>query len=400
MDPDSAGLWKNWLATNEVATPFIRDSEIKLHLRNYYLNREDFEDKDMETWAQGGYLRLVTGRAWDRLSFGGTVYGSYRLYGPEDKDGALLLQPGQGNITVLGEAYAQINYAKNQLKLGRQEINQPWVNVQDNRMIPNTFEGYVLNKPIAENPNLQYGLAYVDKMKKRNADEFISMSAAAGTTNGVDHGAVLGGVRYKFADELTLETFNVWTPDVINLFQFQTVTRLMKEDPLSLKFTGQFLHEQSVGANLLGRAADSTYALGGMAEASFHKLVGTLALTGNSRAEDLISPYGTYPGYNSIIINDYNRAGEYGLRVGLSYDLSELGLTGVSFMGNYVWGFGAVDPESGDDIPNQNELDLTLDYRPPVPWLKGLSIRLRTALIEEEGGRDLQDYRATVNYTL
>ena len=127
----------------------------------------------------------------------------------------------------------------------------------------------------------------------------------------------------------------------------------------------------------------------------------TLALTGNSGAEDLVSPYGTYGGYNSVIINDYLRAGEYGLRTGLSYDFSELGLKGVSAFGNYTWGFNAVDPDTGEDIPNQDELDLTLDYlRSRRSWLKGLSIRLRAALIEEEGGRSLEDYRVIVNYTL
>jgi len=400
MEPESADLWKDWLAKREEINPFVRDSEVKLHLRNYYLTRDNLDDEEIETWAQGGYLRLVTGRAWDKLSFGGTVYGSYRLYGPEDKDGALLLKPGQENITVLGKAYAQINYARHQLKLGRQEYELPWVNAQDNRMIPNTFEGYSLTTPRAENPNLQYGLGYVDKMKKRNSDTFISMSEAAGDTSGADHGAVMGGARYKFADALSLEAFNVWTPDAINLFQGQVVCRLKTDMGLNLKFTGQFLHEETVGADLLGRAAASTYALGGMAEASYRKLVGTLALTGNSANEDLISPYGTYPGYNSVIVNDYNRAGEYGLRTGLSYDLSELGLTGVSVMGNYVWGFGAVDPESGADIPNQDELDLTLDYAPRASWLKGLKIRLRSAMIEEEGARDLVDNRVIINYAL
>lgn len=84
----------------------------------------------------------------------------------------------------------------------------------------------------------------------------------------------------------------------------------------------------------------------------------TLALTGNSRAEDLVSPYGTYGGYNSVIINDYLRAGEYGFRTGLSYDFGEIGLQGVSAFGNYTWGFN----------------------------------------IEEEGGRSLEDYRFIANY--
>ena len=87
----------------------------------------------------------------------------------------------------------------------------------------------------------------------------------------------------------------------------------------------------------------------------------TLAVTGNSSSEDLISPYGSYAGYNSVITNNYNRAGENGLRTGLSYDFEEVGLKGLSAFGNYVWGNGAVDSETEEDIPDWDELDLTLD---------------------------------------
>ena len=378
---------------------FFKDAKTTLHLRNYYLNRDTLSDDEYETWAQGGWLGLKTGRIWDILSFGITVYGSYKFYGPEDKDGALLLAPGQENITVLGELYAKFNYARHELKLGRQEYDLPFLNRQDNRMIPNTFEGYSLGAPAAENPHFQYGLGYVDKMKKRNSDTFIPMSEAAGVPD-VTRGAYAGGGRYKFAEALTLEAFDVYTPDIINIFYAEAVSKFETEGGIGFKLAAQFTQENSVDDELLERASDSTYAFGGKADISYNKAVLTLVLTGNSSSEDLISPYGTYAGYNSIIINDYNRAGEYGLRTGLSYDFAELGLKGLSAFGNYVWGFNAVDPDSGDDIPNQDELDLTLDYKFKGSWLDGLSIRLRGAFINEEGGNSLQDYRVIVNYPL
>jgi hypothetical protein len=126
----------------------------------------------------------------------------------------------------------------------------------------------------------------------------------------------------------------------------------------------------------------------------------TLALTGNSSSGDLISPYGSYGGYNAVIISDYRRAGEYGLRGGLSYDFSQIGLKGLSAFGNGVWGHGAVDPETGEDAPDRDELNLTIDYRFRRSLLKGLAIRLRAALVEEEGGRSAEDYRVILNYTL
>lgn len=397
---DAAGVIPETpLAGVDDSSPFIRDTKLTLHLRNYYLTRDDLADKEIETWAQGGWLRLVSGRAWNTLSFGATVYGSYGLYGPEEKDGAMLLGPGQDDITVLGELYARVNFARHEMKLGRQEYNLPFLNKQDNRMLPNTFEGYSIAAPAAENPDLQYGLGYIDKMKKRNADDFVPMSEAAGVQKGGRSGAYAGGARYKLHERLTVEGFNIATPDLLNIFYAETVARLETDRGLGLKLSGQFIHQETLGDNLLDRADDDTHAFGGMAEASYKKAVATLALTGNSRDEVLISPYGTYAGYNSIIVNDYNRAGEYGLRTGLSYDFSAVGLPGVSAFGNYVWGFNTVDPGTGRDLPNQDELDLTLDYKFTRTWLKGLSIRLRTALIEEEGGRDLEDYRVIVNYT-
>lgn len=388
------------LEANQNLPPFVRDSRLTLHLRNYYLTRDDLAGKDIESWAQGGWLRLISGRAWNVLSFGGTVYGSYRLYGPDDKDGSLLLKPSQENFAVLGELYGQINYARHELKFGRQEYNLPFLNKQDNRMIPNTFEGYHIAAPAKENPMFQYGAGYIARMKKRNADEFIPMSEAAGAPDHIDRGVIAGVGRYKITDTLSLEAVNLYTPDLINIFYGEVVSRLETDGGVGIKLSGQAIQQQAVDDEVLDRASDSTHAVGGLAEVSYRKAVATLALTGNSRSEDLISPYGTYAGYNSIIINDYNRAGEYGLRVGLSYDFSELGLNGVSAFGNYVWGFNAVDPETGKDIPNQDEFDLTLDYTFQGSWLKGLSIRLRTALIEEEGGSTLEDYRVIVNYAL
>jgi hypothetical protein len=397
---EPAGLVTNQpLATFEDLHPFIGDAKVQLHLRNYYLTRSNFDNEDIETWAQGGWLRVTSGEAWDFLSFGATVYGCYRLYGPDDKDGAKMLRPGQKNITVPGELYAKLNAFGYEAKLGRQEYNMPFVNRQDIRMIPITFEGYHIAATAKDHPHFQYGFGYIDKIKKRDSDQFIKMSDAAGAPDGLNKGAWMGGMRYVPLDVLSLEGFDVYTPDVINIFYSELVTRFKTESEVGLKLSGQFIHQASVGDAVLERANNTTYALGGKAEVSYESAVITMALTGNSKDENMLYPYGTYGGYNSIIYNNYERAGEYGLRLGLSYDFEKLGMEGWSCFGNYVWGFNAVDPATREDIPNQDELDLTLEYRFKHGWLKGLAIRGRAAIIEEEGGRSLADYRIISNYT-
>jgi hypothetical protein len=365
--------------------PFFRNARLTLHLRNYYFTRDDLSDREIESWAQGGWLRLVSGRAWDAFFVGATVYGSYKLRGPEDRDGALLLGPGQENITVLGELYAKLNYAGYWLKLGRQEYDMPFLNRQDSRMIPNTFEGYSLSYLGEEGARFQCGAGYVHRMKKRNSDSFIYMSEAAGVF-GVERGAVAGGARFTAAEVLSLEAFDIYTPDILNIFYAEAVSRLDTERGVGLRLAAQFIHQQSVGDDLLERLSGGTHALGAKVDVSYRKTVLTLAATGNSSSEGLISPYGGYGGYNSVMINDYRRAGENALRAGLSYDFGEIGLKGLSAFGSGVWGFGAVDSETGEDVPDRNELNLTFNYRFRNSWLEGLSIRLRGALVEEKVG--------------
>ena len=273
----------------------------------------------------------------------------------------------------------------------------PFLNRNDGRMIPNTFEGYTFSYFGEDNSRFQYGGGYVQRMKRRNSDTFVYMSEAAGVAD-VKRGTFAGGARFKASEALSFEAFDVYTPDIINIFYGESVARHKTEKGVGLRLAGQFIHQEGVGDDLLQWRSGSAYALGIKADISYRKAILTLAVTGNSSSEDLISPYSNYAGYNSVITNNYNRAGENGLRTGLSYDFEEVGLKGLSAFGNYVWGNGAVDSGTGEDIPDWDELDLTLDYRFQDSWLKGLSIRLRGAFVEEQGERSSEDYRVIVNY--
>ena len=67
------------------------------------------------------------------------------------------------------------------LKGYRQKIDEGYVNPQDNRMIPNTFEAITLGGTFNW---VQYDIGYVIKMKPRDSNDFISTSKAAGAASG------------------------------------------------------------------------------------------------------------------------------------------------------------------------------------------------------------------------
>ena len=79
-----------------------------------------------------------------RISFasGSRVWFTKTLWS-RSRDGTLLLLPGQESA-ALGRAYGEVKYAKYTATLYRQYIDTPYVNQQDNRMTPNTFEAYTV----------------------------------------------------------------------------------------------------------------------------------------------------------------------------------------------------------------------------------------------------------------
>jgi hypothetical protein len=72
-------------------------------------------------------------------------YTSLKLYGPDDKDGTKLLMPGQKSFAVIGEAWGALKVFDQTVTGYRQLLNRPYINPQDNRMVPNTFEAYTLS---------------------------------------------------------------------------------------------------------------------------------------------------------------------------------------------------------------------------------------------------------------
>ncbi len=86
--------------------------------------------------------------------------------------------------------------------------------------------------------------------------------------------------------------------------------------------------------------------------------------------------------------------------MGLSYDFSPLGLPGLSGFVNYAQG----DTPDGGGLasPDQDELDITVDYRFQSRALSGLWLRARAATLDQDddvpGAVDVDDFRLILNY--
>ncbi len=369
-------------------------SSVNLHLRNYYFGRERDSRPTIEAWAQGAGIQLATPRWRDRLNLAATLYTSQKLYGPADKDGSKLLKPGQKSFTVLGQAYLEARlYGNIKLKAYRQRFELPYLNGNDARMVPNTFEAVSLYDFSGQ--RFVYGLGQTWRMKKRDASNFISMTEAAGI-DGPDRALTTAGARYTFANKANVSVVNHYNRDFMNIFYAEGNSRTHSRLGIGFQFSAQYANQRSVG-NQLGGDFDTSFR-GAKLAASYHGLLLSLAHTSVSSNARIRNPWGGSPSYISLMIRDFDRAGEDAWLLGLSTDFSHFGDNGFSGFINYAWGD---TPDNGADAsPDESELDLTLDYKPEAGLMKGLWFRLRAAIVNQDGAgrKDLRDIRLIANY--
>ncbi len=395
--PGKEALFPNLRDYLKNLPPVVRDMKLYLNVRSYYFYRQNTNDTESTAWALGGSIFYESGKLFNLISVGGEVFTSQKLYGPEDKDSTLLLKPGQEGFTVIGRAYGNINYKdKFDIKLYRQYVDSPYVNKQDNRMVPNTFEAYILRSDLGV---FKLGGGYISKIKRRNNDEFVPMSEIGGIDD-VDNGMYLIGALYSPVDEFSIGGINYFVENVINIFYAESHFLKTTGSGIGIKVSAQLTDQRSVGDDLLG-SDFSTQVWGGQIAASYLNTILRTAFSATSSDKEIISPYGGYPGYISLIVNDFNRAGEKAFLIGISHNVKNERLKGLSFFTNYAIGYDARDVDNQKSLPNEREFDFTVDYKPENLIIRGLWLRIRYANVDFSGNENsINDFRVILNYNL
>jgi len=124
-------------------------------------------DNTFEDGALGGKLHIQTA-AISGMSIGASFYAS-NSFGSADNKG---LVPFRGEVahsySILGEAYVKVQWGNTLIKVGRQEIDTPFAQVDDIGIVPNTFEAYILkNRDI---PDTSLFIGQIQKMAGVDAE--------------------------------------------------------------------------------------------------------------------------------------------------------------------------------------------------------------------------------------
>jgi hypothetical protein len=267
-------------------------------------------------------------------------------------------------------------------------------------MTPNTFQGVTLGGKAGW---LEYLGGFLWEIKPRNADEFISMSEQAGAP-GSDDGVGLAGVRLTPLDGLRIDASNQYGVNTFNTIYAEVDYLRPLGENWKLRLGAQITDQRAVGDALVATANRTYWATqhgGARAQMIYQQLTLTGAFSITSAGHNVQSPWGSFPGYLSMIDQDFNRANEKAVLIGAAYDFSNVVAQGLSGHFNFAWGWDAINPSTRQDAPNQAEYDFTVDYRPPfqVAVLQGMWFRARAAILDQQDAKTLgYQFRLIINW--
>lgn len=371
---------------------FLQDSTIDFKLRTYHIDQDLATGEVARATAIGGQLGLTTG-ALHGWQAGLGWYSAFEINSNANGAATGLLTQSKDDITVLGKAFVRYSNEGWQLDLFRQEIDLPYINKFDSRMVPNTFEAYSVAR---DGGKLDLFASHITDMKTRTDEEFRSMAEVAGANS--DESASVVGALHTFREGVDVGAMVLNSWDLFRTIYGEANWFYQLPLEAQYKVSVQFTDQRSVGDELLGEFR--TWTAGARGVLSYKHLVAAASFTQTSQDAGIKSPYGGRPSFNSLMILDFDRAGEKSWHAALSYEFTRIGVRGLGLSVHYGKGWGA-ENGFGVDLDDREEWDVTLEYKPDEGIFRGVWLRVRYATVDETGRRrDRDQLRVILNYTV
>ena len=289
-------------------SPFWSDMRVDANFRSYYFLRDNGTTAlidENEAWAAGGTLNFESGKLWNRISIGGEYFASVPIDASDNTPGSGLLQPIQNTISTFGQAYVRATLGEQVVTFGRQRINKPYLNANDSRMLPITFEGITLDGRW-ERGRLFVG--YIDKIKVKNSDTFIAMGRRAGVQNS-DEGLWELGARYEWGEGNFIGAIASYIPDILSTIYSELDTHWSSGE-WGFRLGAQLTDQRSVGDHLLMGSSFDTQSFGVRFSAGIDNFILTTVVSYNGDGARIRSPFGGDPSFTSLMLSNFNLANQ------------------------------------------------------------------------------------------
>ncbi len=375
---------------------FAGEHRLNAHFRSYYMNRKYDHSPDGEALAVGGWIDWQSSSWKNFASIGATAYTSQKLYADDEYNHTTLLQNGEQSYGGISNIYLQLDHDELSARFGRFEINDPYMNTNDARMIPYSFQGGQVTYAI--NDEWMLGVGHFTEVKSDISTSYDHLYEFA-DIEGKNHGVSTFGVRYAKTDTNTGGLFYQHAPDFMDTAYIDYEHEILSLDNGMVALAGQYTRQESVGAQLDGDFAIDYF---GTRLTWQQGIVTTqAAYTYYSDTDDMRFPWGAVPGYTAVQWSNSNRAGEKGSLIGIGFDLSEMLTPGLVFSTSL---YNGDTPDTGDTAsPDVREWDLNVIYTVQEGLFKDLEFWVRNAKVKMKdcsagAGTAACDNASSLNY--
>jgi hypothetical protein len=388
--------------------PFIADTDLRARARTFYFPLRQPSGVDAWAWALGGKVQYRSGWLAEHLQIGAGLYMSYPLAADDPLALTQLLRIDEKGYTIFGEAFVKLRHREIDLTLYRQELELPWVNRADTRMTPNSFEAYLFegtHEKVGRFHDVDWVAGYVSDIRPRFADDFVPMAQAAGALDS-NQGLWAAGAQFEplakvAGSKMHIGLYNYYVKDVLHITYLALDFQRDFVNGWAMRNQVQVTWQSSAGGrDLTGERFDTGVASLRSAVSKAGLTLWT-GLSTTAKSEDIRSPWGTYPGFLSMMQSDFDRAGEFAWMFGLSYDFSAVGVPGLSGFTQYGKGNGGQDARTGVGNADEREVNLTVDYKIGEGRLRGLWFRARGSILDvQRTEATAYQVRLTINYDI
>ncbi|MCU1718553.1 OprD family porin [Pseudomonas sp. 5P_3.1_Bac2] len=427
------------------AAGFIEDSQATLSLRNLYFNNDNRESQSErgkaayngqnEEWGQAFQLNLSSGFTQGtvgfgvdalgllgvRLDSGGKAHKSYsdrtpgQLF-PLESDGSVVNQFSRLGLT------AKAKVAHSEIRYGTLQTRLPVLVSNDGRLLPQTFEGSLINSKDIDNLSLNAGL--IERASGRSSSDRTGL-AVSGASQESNH-LWLAGADWTPKPGLLAQYYYANLEDYYRQHFLGLTEQFTLNDLHSLKLDLRYFRTTADGANASSSGRAQGYRVGGYSHDGSGEIdnhTWSAALTYSYGEHALLAGYQQVSHNSAFVqanqgglegnkgaagasvylltdrqIHNFTRAGERTAFAEYSYDFSALGAPGLKASVAYLRGSNIQTASAGTQ--EEWERDFRLDYSLQSGPLKGLGLSWRNAALRGNAVADTDQNRLLVNYAI
>lgn len=399
---------------------FIKDSKLSIKARNFWIRGDNRQQGDYsgqaQEWGQSFIIQYQSGYTEGTLGFG---IDALALVGFRLDDGGRVgksdINRTPGNIFPTGhggKAKSQfgsfgvapkVHFSHTAVQYGTLMPNLPIVGTNDERLLPQTYEGGMVTVNELKNFTFVTGnLAHVREVNGTHNHTLAVDGAARGIGSNKFY---FGGVDYRVTQDLTLQYYYSNLKDFyVQHFIGAAQNWKLPKDAGNLKAELRYFYSDSDGKNRSISGRSKGYTIKGYNNnGEVDNRVYSGLVTYSIKTHQLLAGYQVVSGrsnfpfvsqvssqgaplaksylFTNSQIGKFLNAGERTWLVGYGYNFSELGLPGLSTSVKYLRG-DQIKTKTGD--LTEWERDFILSYIVQTGSLKGLEFIWKNASIRSK----------------